>query len=72
MKTRPRPHRLTLTADGESLISSAGASLLVDTARLARHPSVVSTTNPIPAMVTAALSRLSPIAWRLALNAWQC
>lgn len=33
MKTKPSPHRLTMTGDGESLLSSAGASLLVDTAR---------------------------------------
>lgn len=35
MNTRARPHHLTMTADGESLISSAGASLLLETARLA-------------------------------------
>jgi hypothetical protein len=35
VKTKPRPHHLTMTGDGESLLSSAGASLLVDTARLA-------------------------------------
>ena len=35
MKAKPRPHHLTVTGNGESLISSAGASLLIDTARLA-------------------------------------
>ena len=34
MKTKPRHHSLTMTGNGESLLSSAGASLLVDTARL--------------------------------------
>lgn len=44
MKAKPRPHQLTMTADGESLISSAGASLLVDTAGLAGLDTALSGT----------------------------
>lgn len=33
MKAKPSPHQLRMTGDGESLLSCAGASLLVDTAR---------------------------------------